>query len=42
LIVADSSPLIHLSRIGRLELLRKVYGTILIPRGVWEEVVTEG
>ena len=42
MIVADSSPLIHLSKIGRLELLRKVYGTILIPRGVWEEVVTEG
>jgi uncharacterized protein len=42
LIVADSSPLKHLSKIGRLELLRKVYGTILIPRGVWEEVVTEG
>ncbi len=41
MIVADSSPLIHLSRIGRLELLRKVYGAILIPKGVWDEVVTQ-
>ncbi len=42
MIVGDSSPLIHLSRIGRLQLLRKVYGTILIPRGVWDEVVGQG
>ena len=41
MIVADSSPLIHLSKIGRLQLLKKLYGTILIPKGVWDEVVTE-
>jgi uncharacterized protein len=41
LIVADSSPLIHLSRIGQLELLRKIYGTILIPNGVHDEVVAQ-
>jgi predicted nucleic acid-binding protein len=41
LIVADASPLIHLSKIGRLELLKKLYGTILIPKGVWDEVVTQ-
>lgn len=41
MIVADASPLIHLSKVGRLQLLRKVYGTILVPRGVWDEVVTE-
>jgi len=40
LIVADASPLIHLSRIGKLQLLKRVYGTILIPKGVWDEVVT--
>ena len=41
MIVADASPLIHLSRIGRLGLLKRLYGTILIPNGVWDEVVTQ-
>jgi predicted nucleic acid-binding protein len=41
LIVADASPLIHLSKIGKLEILKKLYGTILIPNGVWDEVVTQ-
>jgi predicted nucleic acid-binding protein len=40
LIVADASPLIHLSKIGKLEILKKLYGKILIPNGVWDEVVT--
>src|SRR5207245_1272525 len=26
---------------GRLDLLRKLYGKIVIPQGVWDEVVTE-
>ena len=41
MIVADSAPLIYLSKIGRLDLLKKLYGKILIPQGVWNEVVTE-
>ena len=41
MIVADASPLIHLSKIGRLGLLKRLYGTILIPNGVWDEVVTQ-
>jgi predicted nucleic acid-binding protein len=41
LIVADASPLIHLGKIGRLGLLKRLYGTILIPNGVWDEVVTQ-
>jgi predicted nucleic acid-binding protein len=41
LIVADASPLIHLSKIGKLGLLKRLYGTILIPNGVWDEVVTQ-
>jgi uncharacterized protein len=41
LIVADASPLIHLSKIGQLELLRKIYGVILIPDGVYKEVVAQ-
>ena len=30
LIVTDSSPLIHLSKIGKLRLLKRLYGTVLI------------
>lgn len=41
MIVVDASPLIHFSKIGKLQLLRRVYGTILIPRGVWNEVVAD-
>jgi len=41
LIVADSAPLIYLSKIGRLDLLKKLYGKIMIPQGVWNEVVTK-
>ena len=41
-IVSNASPLINLARIGQLELLHDVYGEILVPEGVWREVVVEG
>ena len=41
MIVADSPPLIYLSKMGRLDLVKKLYGKIVIPQGVWDEVVTE-
>jgi predicted nucleic acid-binding protein len=41
-IVSDSSPLISLARIGRLELLHRLYGDLLIPQAVWHEVVVKG
>ncbi len=41
MIVVDAAPLIYLSKIGRLELLRKLYGKIVLPQGVWDEVVTQ-
>ncbi len=42
IVVADSSPLIYLSVLGRLEVLRGLYGTILVPRAVYDEVVVAG
>lgn len=39
LVVADSSPLIYLSRVGRLDLLAALYGTVVVPARVWAEVV---
>ena len=40
--VSNSSPLILFARIGRLELLRDVYGVVIVPTAVWDEVVTGG
>jgi predicted nucleic acid-binding protein len=42
IVVADSGPLINLSRVHRLELLRDLYGEILVPAQVHEEVVVHG
>jgi len=41
-IVSNASPLINLARISKLDLLCKLYGELLIPEAVWEEVVTGG
>lgn len=41
-VVSNASPLINLARIDQLDLLQKLYGELLIPEAVWEEVVIEG
>jgi predicted nucleic acid-binding protein len=40
--VSDASPLIWLSKIGRIALLRKLYGIVMVPEEVYREVVEEG
>jgi uncharacterized protein len=42
IVVADASPLIALARIGRLDLLRAMFGGLLLPEAVWREVVAAG
>ncbi|MEB3760630.1 MAG: hypothetical protein GSR81_07285 [Desulfurococcales archaeon] len=42
IVVSDSSPLIHLSQIGRLNLLKEFFGELLIPPAVYREVVIGG
>jgi len=42
MIVSDASPLINLARIGKLALLRDLYGEIHIPKAVWQEAVEKG
>ncbi len=39
LVVADSSPLIYLSRVGVLELLATAFGEVVVPGAVWAELV---
>lgn len=38
IVVSNSSPLVSLSAVGHLDLLRDPYGTIIIPRAVYHEV----
>ena len=38
IVVADSSPLIALCRIGRLNLLNDLFGRLFIPDAVWNEL----
>ena len=40
--VCNATPLIYLAKIGRLDLLRLVFGRVLIPEEVRREVVDEG
>jgi uncharacterized protein len=42
IVVSNSSPLVSLAAIGRLDLLRELYGTITIPQAVHDEVVVQG
>ncbi len=37
IVVADTSCLIALARINKLDLLHQLYGTILVPEAVWHE-----
>ena len=42
IVVSDSSCLIGLSKIGKLETLRELFGKIIIPQAVYNEVVISG
>jgi len=40
--VSNSTPLIYLAKIGKLDLLKVLFGEILVPKEVWTEVVEKG
>ena len=42
LVVSNSSILIHLSRIGKLWLLKEIFGKVVIPKAVYKECIVEG
>ena len=41
-VVCNSGPLIALSKVGRLEVLKKLFGGIIISEAVWKELVEKG
>ncbi|HEC88601.1 MAG TPA: DUF3368 domain-containing protein [Thermoplasmata archaeon] len=41
-VVSNSSPLIHLAKIKKLDLLKDIFGRIFIPKAVYDESVVEG
>ena len=41
-VVADSTPLISLSKIGSVNLLKKIFKQVVIPPKIYEETITEG
>jgi len=40
--VSDSTPLIYLAKIGRLNLVKEVFGKVFIPEAVFNEAMTQG
>lgn len=42
IVVADTSPLLQLSRVGRLDLVQAALGPVTIPRTVWAELIRPG
>ncbi len=41
-VVVNSSPLIFLTKIGKLDLLNKLFNEIIIPKAVYKEVILDG
>lgn len=42
IVVSDTSPILNLARIGRLELLKSLYERVLVPRAVHGELTSCG
>jgi len=40
LILADTSPLVFLAKLGHLSLLRDLFGEVRVPEAVWQEVLS--
>ena len=42
IVVSNSSPIMNLAAVGQLDLLRTLYGRLIIPQAVYEEVAIAG
>ena len=40
--VCNTSPIINLAAVGQLELLKKLYGKVVIPPAVYNEITVKG
>jgi hypothetical protein len=41
-VISNSSPIIHLAKIGKLDFLKEYFQTIIIPEAVYRECIIEG
>ena len=41
IVVSDTTPLRHLIAIGKVDLLRRVYGAVVVPVAVWSELQSQ-
>jgi predicted nucleic acid-binding protein len=42
IIVSNTSPIINLTIVGQLNLLEQLYGNVIIPQAVYDEIMIEG
>ncbi len=42
IVVSNTSPIINLAQIEHLDLLHELFGTVLIPQAVYEEIAVAG
>lgn len=42
LAISDATPIIHLAKIGKIKLLKKIFNYIIIPSKIYEEVLIKG
>ena len=42
LVISNSSPIMNLAIIGRLDLLRELFSVVYVTQGVWKETVIDG
>ena len=42
IVISDAGPLIYLGGTGKLELLRLLFGAVVVPGQVWDEVIVRG
>lgn len=42
IVISDTSPISNLAAIGQLDLLRQIYGEVIIPETVYQEIINGG